>query len=171
MSSDSKTPILVKLLDRRSANVNSKSKSRFGLYICPLCDTQFEANVPNVKKGLIKSCGCYRRTKQGYIDGFKITTFKGGSSHRLYEIWRTMIVRCYNINRKDYKYYGERGIKVDSRWASFENFINDMYPTFKEGLTLDRVDNNKGYSKENCRWATKTMQSRNRRNIVNKMTL
>ena len=168
MSSNSKIPILVKLLDTRKANVNSKWKSRFGLYICPLCDAQFEANVPNVKKGQIKSCGCYRKSKQVPINDFKIITFKGASSHRLYGTWRTMIHRCCNTNRKDYKYYGERSIKVDSRWASFENFINDMYPTFKEGLTLDRVDNDKKYCKDNCRWATKIMQSRNRRNVINK---
>lgn len=168
MSNDNKPPILIKLLDTRKANINSKSKPRFGLYICPLCDAQFEANVPNVKKGHIKSCGCSRSSKQVLINGFKIIIFKGCSKHRLYDTWRTMIHRCYNIKRKDYKYYGGRGIKIDSRWASFENFINDMYPTFEEGLTLDRIDNNSKYCKDNCRWATKLMQSRNRRNVANK---
>ncbi len=159
--------VLLKDLGMKYPVNSSLRKYRYGIYEC-FCGNIFESQTYNVNKGQVESCGCYGRTKQGYIDGFKITTFKGGSSHRLYGTWSTMIVRCYNINRKDYKYYGERGIKVDSRWASFENFISDMYPTFQEGLTLDRVDNNKGYSKENCRWATKTMQSRNRRNIINK---
>jgi len=71
--------------------------------------------------------------------------------------------RCENKKHKAYKYYGAIGIKVCERWNSVENFIEDMYPTFKEGLTLDREDNNKGYCKENCRWATRKVQTRNTR--------
>lgn len=82
--------------------------------------------------------------------------------HRLYATWRNMRNRCLNPNGIDWDKYGGRGITIDSSWNSFEQFLVDMLPTFKEGLTLDRKDNTLGYSKANCRWATKAIQSQNR---------
>ena len=76
-----------------------------------------------------------------------------------------MKARCTNPKANYYKDYGGRGIQVCERWLDVRNFIEDMYPAFKEGLTLDRKDNNKGYSKENCRWASKNLQSENSRKI------
>jgi hypothetical protein len=85
------------------------------------------------------------------------------SKHRLYNAWRNMMNRCNNKNNPTYKYYGERGITVCDRWIDAKNFIEDMYPTYIEGLTIDRIDNNGGYSKNNCRWTTKKIQTRNTR--------
>lgn len=76
-----------------------------------------------------------------------------------------MMERCNNINHKDYKYYGARGISVCDEWHNIQNFIKDMYPYFEDGLTLDRIDNDKDYSKDNCRWTNKKIQSRNTRKI------
>lgn len=83
--------------------------------------------------------------------------------HRLYSTWANMKDRCYQPNNKSYKYYGGRGIRVCDRWLKSANFIADMYPTHKEGLTLDRINTNGDYEPSNCRWATPTQQARNRR--------
>lgn len=82
---------------------------------------------------------------------------------RIHKIWDGMIQRCHNPKSRDFKNWGARGITVSDRWRRFENFYADMgdAPTDR---SLDRIDNNKGYSKENCRWATWKMQHRNRRN-------
>lgn len=87
----------------------------------------------------------------------------GLSKHRLYLCWFNMMQRCFDKNHKFYACYGGRGISVCDEWLDVSNFIEDMYPSFKEGLTLDRIDNNKGYYKDNCRWATQEIQSRNTR--------
>ena len=71
--------------------------------------------------------------------------------------------RCENVNDVGYKNYGGRGITVDPHWHDLKHFIADMEPGFKPGLTLDRIDNDAGYSKSNCRWATLAQQGRNKR--------
>lgn len=87
----------------------------------------------------------------------------GLSKSRIYGIWCTMINRCYNPHVKFYESYGGRGIRVCKRWHNFQNFFADMGHR-PGGLTLERVDNDRGYSKANCVWATRTQQARNQRN-------
>lgn len=87
----------------------------------------------------------------------------GMSQKRIYRRWTSMMSRCYNKNSPNYKNYGERGIGVCARWNNFENFYEDMGDIPFEKAQIDRIDNEKGYSPENCKWSTPSENSRNRR--------
>src|SRR4051794_25067776 len=80
-----------------------------------------------------------------------------------YNAWRSMRQRCNNPRRTYYSNYGGRGIKVCEAWDSYEQFIADMGPHPGPGWTLDRKDGDKDYTPDNCRWATRKTQARNRR--------
>jgi len=89
----------------------------------------------------------------------------GMSRSRTYVIWQAMIRRCYNNKCRSFTDYGERGIHVCASWRkSFSAFIRDMGEA-PDGLTLERKDNARGYSKANCKWATRAEQNRNRRGV------
>ena len=113
------------------------------------------------KKGQTPSCGCITEAMR------KANSTTHGHSRNnepIYMAWSSMRQRCNNPSHKAYASYGGRGIKVCKRWDKFENFFSDMSPTWKKGLSLDRIDNNKGYSPDNCRWVTMSVQNRNKRN-------
>lgn len=85
------------------------------------------------------------------------------NQHPLYVVWRSMLDRCYNPKMKQYRDYGGRGIKVCPQWKyDYKQFIIDMEPR-PAGMTLDRIDNDKDYSPENCKWSTRKDQQRNQR--------
>lgn len=88
------------------------------------------------------------------------------SSSDLYKKWAGMKRRCLNKNEIQYHNYGGRGIKVCDKWLKFEGFAEDMESTFKKGLSLERIDVNGNYCKENCKWIPLSEQSRNRRNVI-----
>lgn len=106
--------------------------------------------VARLTSGETKRCrGCAQRTH-------------GRDGSRVHESWKAMVQRCENPNNPGYPKYGGIGIRVCERWLSFENFLADMGER-PEGTSLDRIDNNLGYEPSNCRWATPSEQSRNRR--------
>lgn len=142
--------------DLRPTGRQVKNKHHRRLFECVcicgnICFVRFE----HLNTGKTKSCGC-RRIKHGAI------------KHPLYTLWRSMITRCTYASHKSYKQYGASGIIVCEDWKKdFNCFLEwSLESGWKEGLTLDRKENNKGYYPENCRWVTKVEQQRNKSNNV-----
>lgn len=125
-----------------------------------LCECGNEALVHTYKlaTGHTTSCGCFLIENRG-----KSSITHGLCKEPLFDVWRSIIARCDNPNDNRYEWYGARGIDYPLKWKEYSGFMEDMFPTFEEGLTIDRVDVDKGYSKENCRWTNMSVQGHNRR--------
>ncbi len=111
--------------------------------------------------GKSKSCGCWRDENLTTHGATKRSVRK--DSHE-YWIWNMIIQRCTNPKVKNWMDYGGRGITVCDRWLVYENFIADMGKRPTPGHSIERKDNDAGYSLDNCRWATKPEQAKNKRN-------
>lgn len=164
MQENQKPLLLIQDLGYMFPKEMSKQKKRFGIYQCQ-CGVEFIAQTGHVKNVKTQSCGCYRKQR-----GLEANTKHGLNHHRLYPTWNAMIQRTSNSTNKAYKNYGARGITVCERWLDITNFIKDMYQSYAEGLSIDRIDNDKGYSPDNCRWTTRVMQGRNTRILISTNT-
>lgn len=114
----------------------------------------------------IKSCGCLakelasQKAKEMGLNNKK----HGMSRSRIYKIWDNMRERCNNPNHTRYEEYGGRGITYDPKWDSFSNFYEDMKEGYSDDLTIERIDVNDNYYKENCTWLTMTDRQANKQN-------
>lgn len=121
------------------------------------CDCGKYTRVRQLLSGRIKSCGCYFKEMQ-----HTWVTKHGRYKTPEYTTWSALRQRCNNPRNKRYHRYGGRGIKVCARWqSSFESFYKDMGPKPSLKHTIDRIDNDKGYSKQNCKWSTHSEQNFN----------
>jgi len=140
---------------------------RRNYYLCRCdCGNLTKAVIGKLNNGEVKSCGCLRRENSRamlYIHGMKGTRF--------YRIWMSMKTRTLNPHSLVYQRYGARGISLCKSWKLFLNFKKDMYASYifhvgkygEKNTSIERTNNNLGYSKSNCKWATSKEQSYNRR--------
>jgi hypothetical protein len=135
----------------RVKNTDKLEKRKYAVYKC-ICGNKFIMLIGKEKHR--ESCGCI--AKQSNI---KRLTSHGMSHTKTNCVWRHMLNRCSNLN---HPLYGGRGITICESWLIFKNFYNDMGER-PEGFSIDRINNNLGYCKSNCRWTTPKVQARNRR--------
>lgn len=119
------------------------------------CGNEIVTSTSNLRGKSSRSCGCLKR--EGNNSKHK------KSNTRLYNIWCCMKQRCYYSKNPSYKNYGKKGITVCEDWLkSFENFYQwSMKNGYQDDLSIDRIDNDKGYSPQNCKWSTKKEQNNN----------
>lgn len=139
-----------------------KDKLQNALWLCQCsCGKQVVVNRRSLMSGNTKSCGCFRT---------EVTVARnrthGLSGSHIAQVWSNMMRRCYDPKNKSYPRYGGRGIEVAPEWQSCNRFIADMAASYRPGLLLDRRNNGRGYSPENCRWVDYETQQNNRSDNV-----
>ncbi len=134
-----------------------KNKKGYIVWSCLCeCGNTVEVRSDHLRSGNTKSCGCLRSVTN---------TKHGQSKHKLYGVWRGIKQRCYYPKHDSFKNYGARGITMCNEWRdSFKEFFEwSIKNGYAENLEIDRIDNDSGYSPENCRYITKSENCKNRR--------
>jgi hypothetical protein len=142
-----------------------RGATRTLLCLCE-CGTRRAVVAASLRRGDSRSCGCLHYEELSvYIT--KRNTKHGMYGTPVYNTWIKMVQRCTDAGFRDYAHYGGRGITVCKRWLTFANFYKDMGDKPSPAHSLDRINNNSGYRKGNCRWATQKEQANNTRsNLV-----
>lgn len=147
----------------RAPDIVSPSGQHTTAWEC-LCDCGNKRIVRarSLINGDSQSCGCLHQEMRRVI-----TKKHGETKTRLYHIWASMRQRCNNPNNHAYAGYGGRGIRVCEAWNEYETFAKWARDNgYRDDLSIDRIDNDKGYSPDNCRWASPQVQSNNLRSNV-----
>jgi len=157
---------LIKLLDRRP--VGSKGLLiRWAIFKCPICKSEVEAQLSNGRRN--QSCGCSQRELANKANTKHGDSKKESEYFNLFGLWSKMKGRCYTLTNKDYHYYGGKGIVVCDEWQDYKEFkewsLNNGYKP-NQNLQIDRIDGNKNYCPENCRWVSPTVNQRNRDCVI-----
>lgn len=140
------------------------NKCRCAVFECRKCDSHnhFTAKIVEVRRRQTKSCGCFHKIKLN-----EVNSSHGLSKHPLYGRWINIKARCYNEKHGSFPYYGGRGILLSDEWKNdFKKFYTHMMGlphAMENGYSIDRIDNDDGYRDGNVRWATSSVQQRNKR--------
>lgn len=145
------------------------NKAKKAVWECKCdCGNVHYVTAKDLRSGNTKSCGCTK------VERARLLKYKDGRhSERLYQVWATMIKRCYNKNCNVYRFYGARGIIVCEEWKEYSNFKAWAYSNGydenapKGKCTIDRIDSNGNYEPSNCRWVGMDIQRKNKRQGIN----
>ena len=145
------TPKLIGETYMKYPTETSRCRESHGIYECQYCGKEFEAITAHIKSGNTRSCGCQNG---GRVHGLANSQF--------YNTWKNMDKRCNNPKNKDYKNYGARGISIE--FIDYKDFIDwALQNGYDEGLEIDRKNNDGNYSKDNCRFVSRSINNMNRR--------